>query len=57
MFGWFGFNGGSAGGANHTAGGVVVLNTMVAAVSGLLGWLLVERIREKHATTSVRSPA
>lgn len=50
MFGWFGFNGGSAGGANHTAG-VVVLNTMVAAVSGLLGWLLVERIREKHATT------
>ncbi|MBH0118830.1 ammonium transporter [Rhodococcus sp. NPDC003382] len=50
MFGWFGFNGGSAGGANHTAG-VVVLNTMIAAVAGLLGWLLVERIREKHATT------
>ncbi|MBF0662862.1 ammonium transporter [Rhodococcus sp. (in: high G+C Gram-positive bacteria)] len=50
MFGWFGFNGGSAGGANHTAG-VVVLNTMAAAVAGLLGWILVERITEKHATT------
>ena len=50
MFGWFGFNGGSAGGANHTAG-VVVLTPLIAAVAGLLGWLLVERIREKHATT------
>ncbi|QXF80647.1 ammonium transporter [Rhodococcus pyridinivorans] len=50
LFGWFGFNGGSAGGANHTAG-VVVLNTLVAAMAGLLGWLIVERIKEKHATT------
>lgn len=50
FFGWIGFNGGTAGGANFLAG-YVVLTTTLAAVTGILGYLLVERIRDKHATT------
>ncbi|MGY1661474.1 ammonium transporter [Geodermatophilus sp. SYSU D00705] len=49
-FGWFGFNGGSAGGANFTAQ-YVVLTTLLAGSTGILGFLLVERIRDRHATT------
>ncbi|WP_432536165.1 ammonium transporter [Kineococcus arenarius] len=49
-FGWFGFNGGSALSAGNSAA-VVVLTTFCASCSGLLGWLLVERVRDGHATT------
>ncbi len=49
-FGWFGFNAGSALGANALAAQAFV-NTNVAAASGMLGWLLVERIKGGHATT------
>ncbi|MFE0462138.1 ammonium transporter [Kitasatospora sp. NPDC058965] len=49
-FGWFGFNSGSALGANGTAA-AVLLNTQVAGCTGLLGWLLVEKRRDGHATT------
>ena len=48
-FGWFGFNAGSALGANATAA-LVIMNTQVAAAAALLGWLLVERLRDGHAT-------
>jgi len=48
-FGWFGFNAGSALGANATAA-LVMMNTQVAAAAALLGWLLVERLRDGHAT-------
>ncbi len=49
-FGWFGFNAGSAVAANNTAG-VAFLNSQVATAAAVAGWLIVERIRDKHFTT------
>ena len=49
-FGWFGFNAGSALGANGLAA-QAFLNTHVAAAAGMCSWLLVERLRDGHATT------
>jgi Amt family ammonium transporter len=49
-FGWFGFNAGSEFAADATAGRAF-LNTMVAPGVAILGWLLVERIRDGHATS------
>jgi Amt family ammonium transporter len=49
-FGWFGFNGGSAFGANGDAG-LAWLNTTVATCAAMLGWLLVEQLRDKHVTS------
>ncbi|WP_406197992.1 ammonium transporter [Kitasatospora sp. NBC_01560] len=49
-FGWFGFNAGSALGANGLAASAL-LNTQAAGCTGLLGWLLVEKRRDGHATT------
>jgi Amt family ammonium transporter len=49
-FGWFGFNAGSALGANATAA-VVFVNTLMAGCTGLLAWLVVERFRDGHATS------
>lgn len=49
-FGWFGFNAGSALGANGTAG-VAWINTLAAAAAAMLGWLIVERLRDGHATS------
>ena len=49
-FGWFGFNAGSALGANGLAA-QAFLNTHVAAAAGMCAWLLVEKLRDGHATT------
>ncbi|MET3960534.1 Amt family ammonium transporter [Marmoricola sp. OAE513] len=49
-FGWFGFNAGSALQAGSTAATVFV-NTLMAGCAGCLAWLLVERIRDGHATS------
>ncbi|MDQ6725563.1 MAG: ammonium transporter [Actinomycetota bacterium] len=49
-FGWFGFNAGSALGANALAAQALV-NTHMAAAAALLGWLLIERVKGGHATT------
>jgi Amt family ammonium transporter len=49
-FGWFGFNAGSALGANGLAG-QATMNTFVAASAAMLGWLVIERLRDGHATT------
>ena len=49
-FGWFGFNAGSAFGANETAG-LAWVNTTTATAAGILGWLLTEKIRDGHATS------
>ena len=48
-FGWFGFNAGSSLGANATAA-LAFLNTQVATAAAVAGWLLVERLRDGHAT-------
>ena len=50
FFGWFGFNGGSAGTADGTAG-LAWVNTTVATAGAMLGWALVERIRDRHVTS------
>ncbi|MBR0060304.1 MAG: ammonium transporter, partial [Selenomonadaceae bacterium] len=47
--GWFGFNAGSALGANELAANAFVV-TQIAAAAGLLGWTLVEWIRHGKPT-------
>ncbi|GAB4100295.1 ammonium transporter [Sinomonas halotolerans] len=49
-FGWFGFNAGSALAANGTAG-FAWINTLVAPCAAVLGWLIVEKRRDGHATS------
>jgi Amt family ammonium transporter len=49
-FGWFGFNAGSSLGANGIAG-LAFMNTQVATAGAVLGWLVVEKIRNGHATS------
>ena len=49
-FGWFGFNAGSAVASNGTAG-IALLNTIGATTAAVLAWLLVEKIRDGHATS------
>ncbi len=50
FFGWFGFNAGSALAADTTAA-VAFINTLAATATAMLGWLLVERIRDGKPTT------
>ena len=49
-FGWFGFNAGSALAANGQAAEVFV-TTLVATGAASLGWLLIEKLRDGHATS------
>jgi Amt family ammonium transporter len=49
-FGWAGFNAGSALAANGVAA-VALINTFLAASAAMLGWLLIEVIKEGKATT------
>ncbi len=48
-FGWFGFNAGSALAANGQAA-QAFMNTFLAAAAAGLVWVLIERIRDGHAT-------
>ena len=48
-FGWFGFNAGSALGANQLAG-FAFLNTNTATCAALIAWIGVERLRDGKAT-------
>ncbi|MEV7226501.1 ammonium transporter [Polymorphospora sp. 2-325] len=49
-FGWFGFNAGSAGAANGTAA-ISLINTQVATAAAVLGWIVVEWLRDGKPTT------
>ncbi|MQA60616.1 MAG: ammonium transporter [Actinophytocola sp.] len=49
-FGWFGFNAGSAYAADGVAG-IAFVNTLTATAAAMLGWLLLERIRDGRATS------
>jgi ammonium transporter, Amt family len=49
-FGWFGFNAGSAFAADGVAG-LAWVNTTAATAAAILGWLVVEKIRDGHATS------
>ncbi len=48
-FGWFGFNGGSALGANETAV-LAFVNTMLAPAATLVVWMIIDIIRTQRAT-------
>lgn len=49
-FGWFGFNAGSAVGANGLAG-LAFVNTAVATGAAIAGWLAYELVKEKKGTS------
>jgi Amt family ammonium transporter len=49
-FGWAGFNAGSALAADGIAA-QALMNTFLAASAAMLGWLVVERFKDGHATT------
>lgn len=49
-FGWFGFNGGSAFAADGLAG-LAWVNTTAATAAAILGWLLVEKLRDNYCTS------
>ena len=49
-FGWYGFNAGSALGANSTAA-VAFTTTTVATAAATIGWLIVEQVRDGKPTT------
>jgi ammonium transporter, Amt family len=53
-FGWFGFNAGSALGANGQAS-MVFINTQVATCTAMIGWLIAEKIQ--HGTFSTLGAA
>ena len=48
-FGWFGFNAGSALGANETAG-LAFVNTLLAPSAALLAWMLLDRLKTGRMT-------
>ncbi len=49
-FGWFGFNAGSALAAGSTAA-ITFVNTQVATAAAVIGWLVVEKIRDGKPTS------
>ncbi|MBP6997412.1 MAG: ammonium transporter [Phycicoccus sp.] len=49
-FGWFGFNAGSELAPDGTAA-LVWINTTVATCAAMIGWLLVEKVRDGHGTS------
>ncbi|HEY5855092.1 MAG TPA: ammonium transporter [Aldersonia sp.] len=49
-FGWYGFNAGSAVGANGIAG-ATFLTTTIATAAAMLAWLVTEKIRDGRATS------
>ena len=49
-FGWYGFNAGSALAANGTAA-MALINTTGTATAAMLGWMAVEILRDKRATS------
>ena len=52
-FGWFGFNAGSELAADAPTA-VAFVNTQVATAAALLGWIMVERLRDGKPTTGRR---
>lgn len=51
-FGWFGFNAGANWLNGDLAGaGLIVLNTIGATAAGIIGWLIVERLKDGKATS------
>lgn len=49
-FGWFGFNAGGAAG-NTPLAAQALMNTFLAASTGMIAWMIVERVKDGHFTT------
>ncbi len=54
-FGWFGFNAGAVGtagllGSEDSAAGLIIVNTLGATAAAILGWLVVEKIKDGKPT-------
>ena len=49
-FGWFGFNSGGAAGFGTALTATALMNTFLAASTGMLAWMAVERIKDGHFT-------
>jgi Amt family ammonium transporter len=49
-FGWFGFNGGSAGAVNTTAA-LAWVNTLAAPAAATVGWMITEKLKEGKPTS------
>ncbi|GAA1467714.1 ammonium transporter [Microbacterium thalassium] len=54
-FGWFGFNGGAEGlgalGTEDSVVGLIVINTLGATAAAIIGWLVVEKLKDGKATS------
>ncbi|MCC4907315.1 ammonium transporter [Microbacterium sp. cx-59] len=55
-FGWFGFNAGAQGvagllGTDESAVGLIVVNTLGATAAAILGWMVVEKLKDGKATS------
>ncbi len=50
-FGWFGFNGGAAAGAGMDGLGLITLNTLGATAAAILGWVIIEKVKDGKATS------
>ena len=54
-FGWFGFNAGAEGfgalGTEDTVVGLIVINTLGATAAAIIGWLIVEKLKDGKATS------
>lgn len=54
-FGWFGFNAGAEGlgalGTEDTVVGLIVINTLGATAAAILGWAVIEKIKDGKATS------
>ncbi|MFT3799082.1 ammonium transporter [Microbacterium sp.] len=50
-FGWFGFNAGAEFLGDFSGAGLIVLNTLGATAAAILGWILVEKLKDGKATS------
>ena len=55
-FGWFGFNAGAEGtfallGTEDSSVGLIVINTLGATAAAIIGWIVVEKIKDGKATS------
>jgi ammonium transporter, Amt family len=55
-FGWFGFNAGAEGtfgllGTEDSSVGLIIINTLGATAAAIIGWLLVEKLKDGKATS------
>ncbi len=50
-FGWFGFNAGAAAFGDMSTVGLIFMNTFAASAAGILGWIIIEKVKDGKATS------